>query len=100
MVRPDWRVDAPPVVIFEFAILDAPPSAAFAALMLMGFRSRRVDTVREVRIADASVKMLFFGLACSEEVLLALAYEGVVNADALIVAVARMERLRTFISIV
>jgi hypothetical protein len=56
--------------------------------------------VREVRIADASVKMLFFGLACSEEVLLALAYEGVVNADALIVAVARMERLRTFISIV
>ncbi len=33
MVRPDWSVDAPPVVILELATLEAPPSTANAAFI-------------------------------------------------------------------
>lgn len=34
MVRPDWRVEAPPVVILELATLEAPPETASAAIAM------------------------------------------------------------------
>lgn len=57
MVLPDCRVDAPPVAIFELAVLDAPPSAACAISLGSGLRSKRVDSVKVARADDASDTM-------------------------------------------
>jgi len=70
MVRPDWRVEAPPVVILALAPADAPRLASVAARAVKGVMVMRAAAARMdaslVVLDEMVLSLLLFGLIMNE----------------------------------